>query len=116
MLRLDYSTDRRVSFLITSSYAPATRAKYEAAANRFAHWCEMYGRRANNARQLDRCLSDYVHDRYFDGNGKAEATAAVYGVNMFMPGTKDNIPRTLQSLKGYHRLQPVRQRPPIPWT
>lgn len=119
MLRRDSNTtgsSKQVSFLITSSYAATTRIKYQAAADRFTHWCDMYGRRTNTFRRLDRCLSDYLHDLYNAGRGKGEATAAVYGVNMLVPGTKYHIPRTLQCLKGYHRLQPVRQRPPIPWT
>lgn len=48
--------------------------------------------------------------------GKAEASAAIYGINMFSPGIKHHIPRTLQSLKGYNRLLPSKQRPPLPWT
>ena len=102
--------------LIASSYASRTRAKYEAAANRFAHWCESRGWRPRTHQQYDFYLCAYLHHLYDECKGKAEGTAAVYGLNMFIPGIKRHIPLTLQSLKGFNRLQPSKQRPPLPWT
>ena len=46
--------------LIASSYASRTRAKYEAAANRFAHWGESRDWRPRTHQQFDFYLTESI--------------------------------------------------------
>jgi integrase len=108
---------RDPNVLLTGSYAPATAKKYFGAVIRFAHWCRALGlQQLRKPRDIDRHLSDYMVELWFDGVGKAEASCTFYGLDMLVPGIKKKMERARRSLRGYNRMMPSVARPPMPWT
>ena len=115
---ISFDGDRNV--LLMGGYSPATQVAYCTATHRFLQWCdEHYGGHlslggARNYRRLDRALSEYMVELWFDNVGKAEASRTFYGLEMLIPGIKQHLPRAKRSLRGYERLAPSKQRPPMP--
>lgn len=108
--------DDRSNVLLLGGYAPATVVKYKAAVHRFASWCDSMHLSPRTNKQLDLALSNYFVDLWFAKRGKAEATCALYGLDMLVPGIKEYLIRSRRSIRGYNRLQPSSPHPPMPWT
>ena len=108
--------DDRSNVLLLGGYAPSTVAKYRGAVHRFGSWCEGMLLSPRTYKELDVALSHYFVDLWFAKKGKAEATCALYGLDMLVPGIKTHLIRSRRSIRGYNRLQPSTPHPPMPWT
>jgi integrase len=103
--------------LLTASYAPRTAHAYKSAAQRFIQWlAEEPTRTPATSAALDQLMSDYMHQLYRAGKGKALAIRTFYGLDMFIPGIKDQLPLARRSMRGYMRSAPSTSYPPMPWT
>lgn len=102
--------------LLLGGYNESTQAKYRKAATRFSLWCQALSIIPTSMRQLDYHLSNYMVDIWLEGKGKSEASCTLYGLDMFMPGTRSKLPMSHRSLRGFNRLQPSTPYPPMPWT
>jgi hypothetical protein len=64
---------------------------------------------------VDNIVVDYFHHMYAIGKGKAEAASTLYGLNLQSPGIVAGLPKARLALKGYQRLLPSVQYPPLTW-
>ena len=102
-------------FLIREAYVKVTRDKYEAAVSDFAAWCDENKERSRSAADMDRLLTDYIHDLYEEGGSKGTAVNAVYGVIMYLPHYRKQLPTAALCLKGWCRKHPPVSYPPLSW-
>jgi hypothetical protein len=65
---------------------------------------------------VDSILCDYLHILFSMEHGKAEASAAYYGLVHRFPELKDSLSQSKRALMGYHRATPSIRYPPMPWT
>jgi integrase len=101
--------------LIDAAYAPSTTTKYSSHANRFYDWLLQHGHRPSSFISLDKLLVIYLQELYDTGMGKAAANATVFGLNVAQPGVTDHLPAAKKALKGFNKLVPSRQHPPLTW-
>ena len=109
------SSSRPSVALIDAAYAPSTTTKYSSHANRFYDWLLQHGHRPSSFINLDKLLVIYLQELYDTGMGKAAANATVFGLNVAQPGVTDHLPAAKKALKGFNKLVPSRQHPPLTW-
>ena len=101
--------------LLTASLQPSTIIKYTRHAGLFYDWLKLHGHHPCTIIDLDLLLSKYLQQLYDDGVGKSAASSTVYGLNSSQPGISKHLPYSLKALKGFKRLKPSKQHPPLPW-
>ena len=110
------STSSRPSVVLTdAAYAPSTTIKYSSHIARFYDWLQQQGHRPTTFIGLDKLLVIYLQELYDTGIGKAAANATVFGLNLSQPGVTDHLPAAKKALKGFNKLVPSRQHPPLTW-
>lgn len=94
-------------FLVKAAFAPATQNKYGSAVDKFLDWLLSHGLDSDDPSEFDEFLTDYLHDLYFDGGGKGQAQATIFGLMAFSPQLKGRLHLSLLALRGWEKLQPV---------
>ena len=108
---------RRASsrYLLQAAYAPSTRKKYLSAVESFISFALDLGEDPPDVSDFDDLLNDYIHHLYMAEAGKSRAHDTVYGVLMFRPELKGQLPVSMLALRGWHKLHPVLSYPPLTW-
>lgn len=101
--------------LAAASLAPSTISVYTKSATKFYQWLVHHNYSPSSHIQLDQHLSLYLHELYISGMGKAIATSTLFGLNIAQPGITDHLPSSRKALRGYQRLVPSIQHPPLTW-
>ncbi len=101
--------------LIRDAYAPATRKRYRDAVAEFSQWAAVNGEESFSPADMDRLLTDFIHDLYDEGGSKSTAANAVYGVLMYVPHYKRQLPTAELCLRGWNRKHPPVPYPPVSW-
>jgi len=106
---------RRVDnrFLVKAAFAPATQKKYGDAVDEFLDWLLSHGLDSDDPSEFDEILTDYLHELYYDGGGKGQAQATIFGLMAFAPQLKGRLHLSLLTLRGWQKLQPVDSYPPL---
>jgi integrase len=108
--------DRR---LVDAARADSTRIKYHLAVEAFLSWCGDHGLLKNAARgvaDLDALLNKYFVFLWTTRRGgKGVASATLHGVRALFPAWRDLFPIATEAVRGFNRVQPGRQYPPITW-
>ena len=60
-------------------------------------------------------LDNYIQHLYDTNMPRSHATAALYGCLFFYPILSDHVALAKRALKGWGRVEPSVQRPPMPW-
>ena len=60
-------------------------------------------------------LDTYIQHLYDTNMPRSHATAALYGCLFFYPVLRDHVALAKRALKGWGRIEPTVQRPPMPW-
>lgn len=104
-------------FLLEATCAPSTIVKYKQAVSKFVSWCSENRLKAKTLIQLDELVTDYFHDYYErnDGKGKGLASATLYGIEKFIPRSKDKLLTAELALRGWNRKHPAVSYPPLTW-
>lgn len=100
-------------FLVKAAFAPATQKKYGTAVDDFLDWLLSHGLDSDDPSQFDEILTDYLHDLYYDGGGKGQAQATIFGLMAFAPQLKGRLHLSLLTLRGWQKIQPVDSYPPL---
>ena len=64
---------------------------------------------------MDEALLDYFHSMFLerDGAGRNDAECTLYGVELFLPDLKRKLQAARLALRGWRRMRPPRQHPPL---
>jgi integrase len=108
--------ERDPYILLFGCYAPSTRAAYIKAVNHFVQWCGSNGYVPSSVYTLDYYLAKYLVHLYYMGGGRTEATHALYGLDMLLPGLRHDLVWSLRSVRGFGRLRPSSPWAPLPFT
>ena len=103
------------AFLLRASLAPATIARYTKASSGFYDYLIRMCIVPSTYAHVDELFTGYLHHLYNSGAGKAEAVAAFFGLNVAQPDVTRWMPMSRKALKGYARLKPSSQYPPLTW-
>jgi integrase len=60
-------------------------------------------------------LDSYIQHLYDTNKPQSHASNALYGSLFFYPILRDHVTLAKRALNGWQRLEPFRQRPPMPW-
>jgi integrase len=97
------------------SVTPTTLKRYRTHVREFVHWCIANHEEANNIAEFDELLLDYIHHLHESGLGKTKGSMTLYGILLFMPELKLELPRTSQAIKGWNKHSIGRSYPPLTW-
>ena len=104
--------------LLESSVGPATLKSYRTALASFLAWLQEEGVvRVRNFAALDDLLVDYFEFILVASGrkGRHHAVNARSAVLLFLPNARWSLNGSARALKGWSRLKPSKQRPPMPW-
>ena len=104
--------------LLESSVGPATLKSYRTALASFLAWLQEEGVvRVQGFAALDDLLIDYFEHILVSlgRKGKHHAVNARSAILLFLPNARWSLNGSARALKGWARLQPSKQRPPMPW-
>ena len=123
MLRLESSRKRRspLDELLFGGMAQSTIGRYNAAIDHFIEWLK--GSNPIFARfyphfpidKVDPSLTDYLLFLHTSGHGRAAANSVVYGLIAAYPQLSSRLLISRRCLKGFNKLRPSVQRPPLSW-
>ena len=105
--------------LRSSSVTTRCQRAYQQIFNEFLRWLGPVGDLLCYAASVDIKTAEYLEELYLDGEGLAYAQRVVAAVLFFVPvlgkGARGQLPRAVQALKGFRRLDPPKARLPFPW-
>ena len=104
--------DSRV--LIFAAMTRETQRRYARAAVAFAAWLLDQPPTVRSL-PMDTALCHFVHSCFARGLPRSVAANAVYGVQTAMGGVRGTLVDSTRALKGWERLEPSVQRPPLLW-
>ena len=107
----------RDNFLTVSAHGPATGQKYVNAVLRFLEWADENGEEPETVAELDEALTRWFHEIYRsrDGGGRSIAASAISGLHMLVPIFKGQLAKSALALRGWARMMPSQQYPPLAW-
>lgn len=94
---------------------PGTLKRYKDCVIKFLQWTQDNQEDAQDENELDDVLLDYVHHLYESDAGKTAASHTLFGICLYLPALKYQLPKTRQAVKGWNKNQPGRSYPPITW-
>ena len=109
---------RRSRGLLESSVGPATLKSYRVALASFLAWLQEEGVvRVGGFDYLDDLLSEYFDHLFVSlgRKGRQQAANTRSAVLLFLPNGRWALNCSARALKGWARLRPSKQRPPMPW-
>ena len=103
--------------LLQAGYAKSTTKKYHAAVQRFYAWCKATQEYPSSVEDLDECLADYFHVMYEEKEGKGKQTArdTLYGIEMYLPRVKGQLPIAGRVVNRWAKLHVGESYPPLTW-
>ena len=104
--------------LLESSVGPATLKSYRSALSSFLAWLQEEGVvRVKGFEALDDLLVEYFEFVFVSLGPKAKhhAVNARSAILLFSPNARWSMNGSARALKGWSRLKPSKQRPPMPW-
>lgn len=99
--------------LLFGAYAPSTIKRYLPIVISFLKWCQVNDIPLSSVGAVDGAIAEYFIELFVGGVGKTTASCVIYGLDMFIPGIRLHLPIARRSLRGYNRLCPSEQWPPI---
>jgi integrase len=107
----------RDNFLTVNAHGPATGQKYVNAVLRFLEWADENGEEPETVAELDEALTQWFHEIYRsrDGGGRSIAASAISGLHMLVPIFKGQLAKSALALRGWARMMPSQQYPPLAW-
>lgn len=110
--------------LRAASVSDATRAQYQAAVERYRHYCRslpphphLPPSHRDAAPQVDSCISGYLSLIFcvHAGRMRAHATNVIYGMYWMFPTLRGELRISEQVLVGWNRCYPSESHPPLTW-
>ena len=104
--------------LLESSVGPATLKSYRTALASFLAWLQEEGVvRVKSFDALDELLVDYFEFILVASGrkGRHHAVNTRSAILLFLPNARWSLNGSARALKGWSRLKPSKQRPPMPW-
>lgn len=107
----------RSRHLVHAAFAPATLVKYDRALAMFLDWLGTEGEHPATIEDLDQVLCDWIHHLYLTKGGayRSYAEACMCAIYMYMPTYKGKLGISSLALRGWRRLVPSEQHPPLTW-
>jgi len=105
------------SFLEQNAISLEVATDYQARMLTFKQFVSQKRLSISDESKLDLAFNRFLNELFFDGNDIGEATKFLAALIDSRPDCshKGSLPRSRRSLQGWHRLDPGRTRPPIPW-
>lgn len=105
------------SLLEQEAVTPAVGHDYQKRYTEFTEFAKRQRLPLRGAKKLDEALVSFLNNAFELGYDLSEATKFFAAVLDAHPGSghKDTLPRSRRCLKGWHRLDPGKTRPPLPW-
>ena len=113
------STGARLSALESRSVRPQTQKQYQQAVEELLAWCSRNRLSVATSDELDRAVTDYLDEMYFDGWNRHVGSGLLAALQHFWPQlgyrTELELPRSRRALRGWGALAPATTRMPMPW-
>jgi hypothetical protein len=104
--------------MLESSVGPATFKSYRTALASFLAWLQEEGVvRVKGLDALDELLVEYFEFLFVSRGpkGRHHAVNTRSAILLFLPNARWSMNGSARALKGWARLKPSKQRPPMPW-
>jgi integrase len=98
--------------LMAASVKPATARQYKIGLDKFILFIHNNQIRANTHTEMDRAMTEFIAHEYSTGGAKSTCVNAIAAVAMMSHGAAFKL--ALRSLKGWSKIRPSVQRPPMP--
>ena len=105
----------RKQYMLTWSVSRDTATRYSRAVTAFLEWAASEQEDAHTVTDFDWVLLEYLHYLYESGHGKSHANMTFYGIMLFMPVLKFQLPRSAQALRGWNKQVLSKHWPPLTW-
>lgn len=96
--------------------APTTHVRYTQVFRKFAEYIHTNSIDIDDSAELDKSLVLYINSLYKNGDSLSTAEHTFHSILFFLPEHKQKLPRTVQTLKGWSRIQPHTSHPPLTWS
>ena len=94
---------------------PATHKKYRAAVDEFNEWLTAIHEDTNNMEEFDQIVYEYIHYLHESGNSFDKAKCTVYGLRLYDPRLKTQLPLTMSAIRGWGKGRVSKPHPPLSW-